>query len=726
VEETGKPLRLSEFGVPLCIALCLFLPNLGYGALELKPSGTGVAFEAGDMGSFTVNYPWIAAGDREEAPSEVRVDGPTAHIRYPGGARLEVACTRDGFDLSFAELPAGIDRYSVEMLINFNYRSGSWTIGDVTKDFPRDKPGKPHLFQGNAGTFILKNFEGKALVFEVPPRTFQQLSDNREWNWQIFNWKNFVSLDRANPTGSFKITLDLTGAKRVILMDRFGQNARRDFPGKLANEGELASDRLSETAYLDSFPRSDRDRFGGLADPPKGLQLHKTGYFHVERRKSGWVLVDPDGNPFFQLGLCGLGPGEDYTYITGREGVFEWIPERTGRFSPAWHPEQWWSDKAFSFYIANVIRKYGTWDPEANVLRMISRVRAFGFNSSGAWSYVSGGTKVAHWPYTPFLPLGRWDLGIEMIPGVGGVLDPFDEPARKMVNDAFARDIAPNAADPLIIGYFLGNEQDFENIPRAIPALDGKYACKRRLVKMLKDKYKNVSAFNRAWNTSAGSFDTLADAGIPVITPAAEKDMDAYYELFLSEYYSLVRDTFRKYDKNHMLIGNRWRPDTAKSDILCKVAGNYLDIVSVNYYTQAIDRPFMDRVYRACGERPILWSEFHFTCEPESGLSGRRDIATQEVRGLGYRNYVEAAASLGYVVGIQWFTLVDQPVTGRYFEHYSGEDFNIGLFSVVDRPYRPLIAEMAVTNRRIYGVWLGETPPFVYDHPLFNPKPGGK
>ena len=46
----------------------------------------------------------------------------------------------------------------------------------------------------------------------------------------------------------------------------------------------------------------------------------------------------------------------------------------------------------------------------------------------------------------------------------------------------------------------------------------------------------------------------------------------------------------------------------------------------------------------------------------------------------------------------------------------------LGLFSVADRPYRPLIAGMAKTNSPIYDVWLGGEKPFVFDHPLFSPK----
>lgn len=697
----------------LCLARFLLgaavTPPAGAAALELTAGGSGIAVEAGDLGVFTVDYPRLISGGKEESPSEVRVGEARAFLRYPGGTAATVLVEPGGFTIRFTATALGLERFSTTMLINFFHNTGAWSMDGEFTGFPQDKPSKPHLFQGNAPSFTFRSLDMKKLVFTPPPATFQQLTDNREWNWNIFAWTCFVPFDRARTDYPFKVVLDLSQEKRVILVDRWGQNARKVFPGKLSAESELEKDREAESGYLGSFPKLAVDPYGGTAGTRDRLSLGRTGFFHVERAGDRWLLVDPEGNAFFQLGVCSTGPGEDYTYVTGRERVFDWLPERTGRFSPAWHPDKWWGDKAVSFYVANVIRKYGSWDPEANVIRNIRRLRAFGFNSSGAWSFVSAGTRRLDWPYTPFLPLGRWDLDREMIPGAGGVLDPFDPGIRKAVEEAFARAIAPAAPDPLIIGYFLGNEQDFEKIPAAVPALAGSHPCKVRLVRMLKDKYRTIEAFNRAWGMREASFDRLADLGLPVRTPAAVKDMDAYLELFLDEYYGFVRATFRKHDSHHLLIGNRWRPDTAKNAILCRVAGRYLDVVSVNYYTRTIDPAFLARVHESCGRRPVLLSEFHFTCDAESGLTGSRDIPTQAARGQTYARYLEAATSLPYVVGLQWFTLIDQPVTGRYFEEYTGENYNIGLFSVVDRPYRPLIAEMAKANAAVCDL-LGRLP----------------
>jgi hypothetical protein len=52
------------------------------------------------------------------------------------------------------------------------------------------------------------------------------------------------------------------------------------------------------------------------------------------------------------------------------------------------------------------------------------------------------------------------------------------------------------------------------------------------------------------------------------------------------------------------------------------------------------------------------------------------------------------------VIGIEWFTLVDQATTGRWFSQYNGESYNTGLLSVADRPWKDMLAEMMMTITR--------------------------
>ena len=116
----------------------------------------------------------------------------------------------------------------------------------------------------------------------------------------------------------------------------------------------------------------------------------------------------------------------------------------------------------------------------------------------------------------------------------------------------------------------------------------------------------------------------------------------------------------------------------------------------------------------------MMLSEYYWASYSDSGLPGGKQVKSQRERGLAYRNYVEQAAALGYVVGIEWFTLIDQARTGRWFEKYAGEKANTGLLNVADRPYKDCLDGMCQANYRIYDVLLGNTAPFKYDSPLFS------
>jgi hypothetical protein len=697
-------------------------------AVSLGEKGAELA--CGRLGTFTLAYPQLDFGDdTKRDPVETRIQGASATLAYEGGAAVTVTVTGGRIAYAFANAPAALKAFSTHLLIPPNFsEGGTWRAGEASGAFPPEKPAKPHLYQNHTRRFEFADINSRRLGFDLPEHTFVQVQDNREWNWNTF-WADFkVACLPEQPLYEIGVTLE-GAARRVVLVDRFGQTTRRDFPGKVGEEADLKKDAENEAAYYAALTPPDRNRFGGLTGSGARFGLKKTGFFHVEQRKAGgrdvWLLADPDGDAFFHLGVCTFGPGEDYTTVEKREESYDWLPPRDGAFAAAWHPNTWWNPRAASFYKANVVRKYGSYDDATQTARLVDRVRRVGFNSVGAFSPESPVFVKKNVPRVATLPLSNWTLG-PALPGVRGVFDPFDAENLAKMEELFAKSVAPQADDPLLIGYFLDNEQGFEDLPRAIPALPGKHAAKRELVARLRATYKeDIAAFNAAWGFDAASFEALADRGLPVTTKAAFADMQAYTEHFLDTYYRGIVTAFRKLDTHHMLIGNRWQPGTANSETLCRVAGKYMDVISINYYACGIDEAFVRRLYEWSGRKPQMWSEFYFTASQESNVAaGNHDMATQRDRGRAYRHYVEGAAALGFVVGIEWFTLIDQAVTGRFFEGFNGERANTGLFNVADRPYRDLFAEMAKTHAAVYGVWLEGRPPFRFDEPRFTGKAG--
>lgn len=708
-------------------------------AADVKLGLSGIDIDGGAAGSFVLDYPKLSKGDKKLAVTEKAIGDTSALFKYAGGTQMIVELREGGLvQLHLTNANGGADSVRLEMTITGAARGQlSWaTNGSTPVAIPVKYEGKPFLFKGDAKRFDLQAADGSGFSI-VQPHGFQQLQDNREWNTDSCGWFTVTKIPAGEtylvyaivgpkdpaPTLTTKISTNSTAApKTTAKIDRFGQFIAKDFTAKVKSVDELKADVTQDESYYASLKPSATDAYGGLLGSGEKYGLQKTGFFHLGKLGKSDVLVTPDGNAFFQLGVCSaLINIDDYTKVTGREGIFERLPDfNDPKFKTAYREGQ----RAIpSFYIANAIEKFGeAYSVDTHARRMIDRLRKWGFNSAGAFSVNKDTTAAVNdtkFPYVTFLPLGD----APKLP-LKDMWDPFADGLEEKLDAKFAQGVAARASDPLLIGYFVTNEPVIEDIPKIVPGLEAsKFAIKRRLVQMLEEKYKTIAAFNEVWKSEATAFGDLGEMKLIIATPAANADMQEFFKIFLEARYSLIHRLLKKHDPNHLLIGDRWTIGSANNEAIVSIACKYLDVVSINYYTYGADIAFLDRVHQYSGGKPIILSEFHY-CARDQGLTGGiRQVATQEERGLAYRNYVEQAAATGYVIGIQWFSAIDQAATGRFFD---SEAANIGFLNVADRPYKDFLAEVMKTNYDIYGVLAGERTAFKYDDPRFQMKAGGK
>ena len=604
---------------------------------------------------------------------EAKFEGEKVVFECPVAGTFRLECQTGKVKLAaaegavdFAVTEAKSNQMLLSMLVPPSFiQGGGWRVDAQEGAFPFALGLDEKLFKGNGREIAVKDVNGETLTLGFPVGTYFEVQDNRKWNWDTFEYRIFLPAEMKE----WRMTYSFAPAQgRKKLMDKFGQTPR-EFPGKISDESELKSDISSEREFYRSLDFAGHlarkgvrlDDFGGIAGTGRKLGLKKTGFFHLEKRGERHYLVDPAGNAFFHLGVCVFGGGDDLTDVTGREDAFEWIPPHEGPFAAAWKTDEpYWSTRAVSHYRANLVRKFGSYDHTTAAVRNIARVRQAGFNSMGAFGEVSAAARRTSFPYVKQFPF--W--GIKKIPTIRGVFDPYDAETVKSVEQALDS-VRADADDPLLIGYFLDNEQAFEAIARAVPELDDGWAAKRAFA-------------------------------------ASGKTAEAFVEDFLEKYYGVIEKAFRARDPNHLLLGNRWMPSTADSKTLCRVAGRHLDAISINYYARDIDRDFIKRVYARTGGLPQIWSEFFYSAGRESNVGPFTfDVPTQRERGEAYGRYVTASASMGFVVGVEWFTLIDQAATGRYFQGIGGESYNTGLLSVTDRPYRDLWTGMRDANLKV-------------------------
>ncbi|MBB5039084.1 hypothetical protein [Prosthecobacter dejongeii] len=692
------------------------LPSL---AAELKTTPAGIEVVAGSLGNFVLTYPEFvnASSQPVHKQTQASASGGTATVQYEGGAQCTMTVAKDEITLTFSQIPADVASWKVTTLIDIGFaKGGTWKVGETAGTFPAEKPKTPQIASLGSTTFQVKNAQGQSLDITTPDFAFQQLTDNREWNWAVYHWMCLVPYLPDSPTATFKITTELAASAKLV--DAFGQSIKDAFPNKLLNESDLKADVAADEAYYTGLKPPATDKFGGLPGSGEKLSLKATGFFHVEAKGGKTWLVDPEGQAFFHLGICGFAPNDDYTYIKGRESIYEWLPSPQSEFTSAFRPGD---DHAhFSFYLANTIKKFGApYDLDTHAARMIPRVRQWGFNSIGAFSpKPPTACEKASFPYVAHLPINEWE-GLPRIPGAHEVWDPYEPATEAKIAENLARELPAHAQDPLLIGYFIVNEPRYDELPRVIPSLTGKHACKRELVAFLKKKHATIDAYNQAWQSQAASFESLLDAGLAVSTDQAKADVRAFMAEFLETYFAQIERLYRRHDRNHLLLGSRLQPITIQDETLCRIMGRHVDVVSYNYYTYGVDKAELSRIHEWSGGRPMMLSEFFWSSPKDSGLIGGREVSSQRERGLAYRNYVEQSAVLGFVVGIEWFTLVDQATTGRWFSKYNGESYNTGLISVADRPWKDMLEEMMKTNYAIYDLLLGQKKPFQWDDSRF-------
>ena len=741
-------MKLNSLTVTALLTL-LACPFGAHAAPKIKASDNGVIIESEGMGSMTFPVPGLRTGPKDYGGQKpvVTVNGNTISCKYAVGGDLTmtVSPATSTVDCSFSGVPGTAVGFifSMELPIAFK-NGGKFSFNDQAAiDFPEEHT-KQIVGSGGFTRFNLIDPVGAAYSI-LTPLDYHQMQDNREFGWNIFMYHfNYTFASHAGKTEfQFKFedyhapgaptagnSANPKEAPKVFIVDRYGQSARKNYPGKVTSDEELVADGKAQLAEANT-PDPKLDSYGGLAGSGAQYKLEKTGFFHLGKIGERQVWVTPEGNMFFQLGVCGIASTDDHTLVKGREKTYEWIPAKDDpKFLTAWRlskPD--WG--AMSFYDVNLIRKFGKpFDLDEWSGQVVNRLRSWGFNSAGAFSANTETMRKMNFPYAGFLPIsGDAAYVLPDKVGAGELLDPFAPGVADAVDKSFAKGLAKNVDDPLLIGYMMGNEQHFETLPKLIPSYKAsKVAAKAKLVENLAAKYKDIAKFNAAWNPAKpfASFDELKEEPLFVRTEAGSADMEEFYKLYVDSFYSLINSTFRKYDKNHLLIGSRWTPHTANNEDLVRIAGKYLDVISINYYTYEIEKNFLDKVHEWSGGKPLMFTEWYYS-STEQGLGAGKEVKDQDERGKAYRNYVEQSAALPYVIGSQWFIYTDQSITGRFFSGFHGEGNNTGLVNVVDRPYEPLVQAAKLTHSRIYDVMLGKEKAYRFEDNRFTGEgDGGK
>lgn len=477
-------------------------------------------------------------------------------------------------------------------------------------------------------------------------------------------------------------------------VDEFGQWALKDWPGKthsVENMKSFNDSLLNVTA--DSKFKDDWSKYGGQ----KSLRFKSTGFFRTHNDGKRWWFADPEGYAFLSIGVDGVRSSVG-SYTTGQEDLFKFIPGSNQLVNTTSN------SGLVDFYSENLKRVFG--DEWREKWESITRglLKQHNFNTVGNWSDIQF-ARNAQMPYV---------LNMDGFPSTTVLLyrdfpDVFSSEYAEQ-SGVFAKQLESFKNDRFLIGYFLRNEPKWamglesHNLAYEMFATSKNSFTKQEFIKWISEKYENnITGFNGSWGIELKTFDELKEKIFREI-PNENADMDFYEfsKLMVKKYVNVPCDAIDKIDSNHLNLGMRY--GSLSSELLYNASDRF-DVFSINSYGY---EPASTSEIEKISGKPVMIGEFHFGALdrglPATGLGA---TVSQEDRGKAYQHYLETGFSRPELIAIHWFIWIDEPVTGRH----DGENYNIGMVDVCNRPYRELMNAARITNGRIYDVVTGKLSP---------------
>ncbi|MBD1388783.1 beta-galactosidase [Neiella sp. HB171785] len=543
----------------------------------------------------------------------------------------------------------------------------------------------------------------------------------------------------------------------VGIVDKFGQNPNAEFAEKVHSEAELIAKKDAELLALNNGAlMAERSKFSGWKAGPK---LQATGYFRTEKVDGKWWLVDPEGYLYLATGVDiirlansttmtgygfdektlqsrdsedvtpedsqGLNPVNQAAQKTRtlmsptRANMFEWLPasydEPLGNhfgYRKDVHSGPIKSGEVYSFYSANLERKYGESSPNSFLQDWkqvtIDRMLNWGFTSLGNWTdpMFYDTTKV------PYFANG-WIIGDFKTVSSGSdfwrpLPDVFDpEFARRA--DVTLKTIADETqGSPWCVGVFIDNEKSWGRansrqtelgiVINTLTRSGAEVPTKAEFTRVMKAKYADIDKLNAVWATDFDSWQAF-DQGDFDSQLSAEREAD--YSLLLTtyaeQYFRIVRAALKQHLPNHMYFGVRFADWGMPKEVVAASA-KYSDVVSFNNYKQGVTEGKWS--FLPALDKPIMIGEFHFGAV-DSGYyhPGLVYAANQTDRARMYQDYMNSVFDNDYFVGAHWFQYMDSPLTGRA---YDGENYNVGFVTVADVPYEAMIKAAKALHGDMY------------------------
>jgi hypothetical protein len=399
------------------------------------------------------------------------------------------------------------------------------------------------------------------------------------------------------------------------------------------------------------------DRFGGWT----GKRFEATGFFRVEK-DGRWWLVTPDGNAFLSFGINHLHPdlwNQDYNRKTWESKLgLDDLDDRP-RFAPA-------------------LRAW-----------FLQTCREYHFNTVGVHADLSIANRPQ--PAMPYMqPIHFVDIP-HWKPEVPdeNFWDVFSHEFAAHC-DRLAKEIAaPARQDPFLLGYAMTDcplmtEEDCRarpdviggarrksrvGWPRRLRNVGADAAGKQAYVETMRALYRDqVDDFNATYGTQFPSFDALRAAAdwrpqTDLSNGNETRDNVEFLKRVVAQYYRTARDAIRRYDPNHLFVGDKLNANTDTVDTVLPVTSQFTDVVFYQMYARyQVQAPGLDR-WSKIVDKPVINGDSAFTMITDTMPRPYGPVADSlEQRAEWTDEYFRNAFARPEFVGWHYCGLIDAPI----------------------------------------------------------------
>jgi hypothetical protein len=433
-----------------------------------------------------------------------------------------------------------------------------------------------------------------------------------------------------------------------------------------------------------------KDRFGGCPD----VRFNGTGFFRLEK-KDRWWLVTPEGNAFLSFGLNHVTPG----LLRRPQCIDHWA-------------------KTFGVRDASDVRQFAA----GYAHKVREDLAALGMNTLGVHSSLRDLPPGS----VPYVHTARFvDICHYMTPSESDFLDVFAPAFESHCDRVSQSEVLPRKDDAWLIGYFMTDcpiftDQDaasrhnsvygavrkgLPTWPRVLRNLEGSCPGKRAYTATMRELYGgDITRFNVVYGTAFSSFEALEHAlnwrpQTDANNALETRDNLFFLERVVERYYAVAVASIRRYDPNHLVLGDKLNGNTDTPDSIVRLAGRHADLVFYQMYGfWEEQKPKLDAWSRLTG-KPLFNGDSSYAVPYDQMPDPYGPhCASQQDRARRFLEFGENAFARSDFVGWTWCGWIDGLKAQQQEKQHSGVQDPWGNY------YRPLTQAMAGFSNRLYDL----------------------